>query len=56
MRNLRFGPGFAGFVLFFGVAMLDAFRSQDWARAGFWVLIGIVFVWMDQPRRGRADS
>ena len=55
MRRLVFGPGFAVFVLFFGVAMLDALRSHDWLRAAFWVAIGTVFLWMEQPRR-RTDS
>lgn len=55
MRRLVLGPGFAVFVLFFAVAMLDALRSHDWLRAAFWVPIGTVFLWMDQPRRRAAS-
>ena len=44
MRNLRIGSNVAVFVLFFGVALLDALRSGDWVRAAFWVAIGLVFL------------
>ena len=43
MKGLRLGSGFVIFVLFFGVAALDAFRSNDWVRAIFWFAIGVVF-------------
>lgn len=51
MKRLVPGPGITVFVLFFGLALLDAFRAGDWLRAAFWVAIGAVFLWMDQPRR-----
>lgn len=41
-------PGFTVFVLFFGVAVLDALRGHDWVRAAFWVAIGSAF-----PRAAR---
>ena len=55
MRRPLLGPGFTVFVLFFGLALLDAFRSRDWVHAAFWVAIGAVFLWADQPRR-RTDG
>lgn len=48
MDRRRFGPNVAIFILFFGVAMLEAFRSQDWLQAGIFLALGIVFL--------RADS
>jgi hypothetical protein len=46
--KLRLGPNFAIFVLFFGVAMLDAFSSRDFLRAAFWVAIACVFLFADR--------
>lgn len=51
MRTRMPGPGVTVFVLFFGLALLDAFRAHDWAHAAFWVAIGAVFLWADGPRR-----
>ena len=43
-------PGFAVFVLFFGIALLDALRGGHWARAIFWLLIGGLFWYLDRPK------
>ncbi len=42
------------FLLFFGMSLLDAFRSQDWVRAALWLAIGLVFLFADRGERGRA--
>ena len=49
MKNLKLklGIGFAIFVIFFGMALLEAFQSHDWVRATFWVAMGIVFIVLD---------
>lgn len=44
MKTLRVGTGFAIFVLFFGVATLEVFQLQNWPKAAFWLVIGIVFL------------
>ena len=36
-------PGMAVFVLFFGIALLDALRSGEWPRAIFWLAVGAGF-------------
>ena len=41
-------PGITIFILFFGVALLDALKGGEWARVVFWVVIGAVFFLMDQ--------
>lgn len=52
MKNLRLGSNFAVFVLFFGVALLEAFQTRNWPKAGFWFAIGIVFLIADAlPKR-----
>lgn len=41
----------AVFVLFFGVATLEAFQSHNWIKTVFWVLIALVFLAADNPRQ-----
>ena len=51
MRKLNLGTNFAVFVLFFGVALLEAFQTRNWVKAGFWAAIGIVFLVADNFSR-----
>jgi hypothetical protein len=46
--------GFTIFVLFFGVAMLEAFQTRNWIKAAFWLAIGVVFLLADNLRRRAA--
>lgn len=50
MKNLKFGMNVAIFILFFGVAALDAVQTQNWLRVAFWVSIGLVFLWADAKK------
>jgi hypothetical protein len=42
---------FAIFLLFFGMAALEAFQSHNWIKAGFWIAIGVAFLLADNRRR-----
>ena len=53
MRQLRLGSNVTVFLLFFGIALLDAFQKGDWLRAMFWCGIGVVFLLADSPKRER---
>lgn len=53
MKRIRFSTNFAVFLLFFGVAMLEAFQTQNWLKASFWVAIGIVFLVADNLRKSK---
>jgi hypothetical protein len=55
MKNIRLGSNFAVFVLFFGVAALEAFQTQNWPKALLWLGIGIVFLIADNIRRPRLN-
>jgi hypothetical protein len=55
MKSLRVGTNFAVFVLFFGVATLEAFETKNWVKAGFWLAIGIVFLVADNLKSKNAD-
>jgi hypothetical protein len=50
MKNLKLGTNFAIFILFFGVAALDAIQTQNWLRVIFWVAIGVYFLWVDMKK------
>ena len=50
MKLPKLGSGFTIFVLFFGVALLEAFQSNNWLKAAFWLAIGLVFLVADNLR------
>lgn len=39
------------FLLFFGVATLEAFQTRNWIRAAFWLPVGAVFLIADNRRK-----
>jgi hypothetical protein len=51
MKAIRFGNGFAIFIIFFGVAALQAFTSGSWTRTLFWLAIGAAFLIADNVRK-----
>ena len=51
MKKIRLGSGFTIFILFFGIATLDAFQTQDWSNIIFWVAIGSVFLVSDNLKK-----
>ena len=51
MTRIGLGSNFAVFLLFFGVATLEAFQTRNWLKAAFWLAIGIVFLVADNLRR-----
>ena len=50
MKRIKFGTGFAVFVLFFGIAMLEAFRTRNLLSAAFWIIMAVAFLWMDNRK------
>ncbi len=51
MKNFRLGTNFTIFLLFFGVATLEALQTRNWLKALFWLAIGIVFLAADNLKR-----
>jgi hypothetical protein len=47
MKKMNLGAGFTIFILFFGVAALEAFQTQNWLKAVFWLAIGVAFLTLD---------
>ena len=44
-------PNITIFLLFFGIALLDAFKEHRWIAAVFWVALGLVFLRADLSRK-----
>ena len=51
MKHLKLGTNFAIFILFFGVAAVDAVETQSWLRVIFWLAIGAYFFWADSKQK-----
>jgi hypothetical protein len=51
MKRIKLSTNFTVFLLFFGVAMLEAFQTRNWIKAVFWVAIGIVFLVADNLKK-----
>ena len=47
MKGFKLGTTFTVFILFFGVAALEAFQTRNWLKALFWLAIGLVFLIAD---------
>ena len=52
MKKIKLGTNFTIYLLFFGVAALEAFQTRNWPKAAFWLAIGIVFLVADNLKRG----
>jgi len=50
MKSLKFGTGLAVFIIFFGLALLDALWSGRLMTAGVWLIIGAAFLIADNFR------
>lgn len=48
---MRLGTNSAIFVLFFGVAVIQAVQTQNWLMVLMWVAIGSVFLWADIKKK-----
>jgi hypothetical protein len=47
MQRIKLGTSFTVFLLFFGVAALEAFQTRNWIKAALWLAIGGVFLVAD---------
>lgn len=48
---INLGGNVAVFVLFFGIALLDALRSGNFVAALLWMALGLLFVRADTVKR-----
>ena len=50
MTKIKLGANVTVFLLFFGVAALEAFQTRSWVKAALWLAIAIVFLLADNLR------
>jgi phosphoglycerol transferase MdoB-like AlkP superfamily enzyme len=53
MNKIKLGTNFTVFLLFFGIAAIEAFRSRNWVNIVFWLSIGFVFLVADNFRKAK---
>ncbi|MEK6855310.1 MAG: hypothetical protein AABX73_03760 [Nanoarchaeota archaeon] len=51
MAKLKFGMNFTVFILFFGVAVVEAIQTKNWLKVGFWIAISLVFLFADNFKK-----
>ena len=49
--NIKFGKNVAVFILFFGIALAEAFQSKNWLLAILFILLGLVFLYADNLKK-----
>lgn len=48
---MKLGTNMIIFILFFGVALVEAFQSQNWLLAGLFLILGLVFLYADNIKK-----
>lgn len=51
MKITNIGTNFIVFLLFFGVALLEAVKENNWLKAVLWTAVGIVFLLADNFKK-----
>lgn len=46
MKNPKF-TNFAVFIIFFGIALIEAFQKSNWLEATLFLALGILSLWAD---------
>ena len=46
MKNPKF-TNVAVFVIFFGIALIEALEKQNWLEAGLFLALGVISLWAD---------
>jgi len=46
MKNIKF-TNLAVFIIFFGIALIEAFQKQNWLEATLFLALGIISLWAD---------
>ena len=55
MKKITFETNFTVFLLFFGLAALEAFRTADWFYVALWIALGLVFLLAGNFSRVRGE-
>ncbi len=50
MRNIQF-TNVAVFIIFFGIALIEAIQKNNWIEAGLFFALGVLSLWADFRRK-----
>ena len=50
---LKIPASFTVFLIFFGISLLEAFRTRNWINVVFWIGIAIMFLLADGFKPGK---
>jgi len=53
MNKIKLSTNFTVFLLFFGVAALEAFQTSNWPIVLFWLAVGLVFLIADNLKKAK---
>ena len=56
MKFFRLRTSFTVFILFFGISLLEAFRTRNWINVAFWLGIGILFLIADNVKEDKIQK
>jgi len=56
MKLLKLPASFTVFLIFFGVSLLEAFRTRNWINVAFWIFIAIMFLIADGMKLRRTHK
>lgn len=48
MKKLKVGMNLTVFVLFFGIALIEAFQKGEWLKALLFSALGVMFLFADE--------
>lgn len=47
---MKIGTNIAIFILFFGIALVEALQANNWLLGGLFLLLGLVFLYADNQK------
>lgn len=56
MKILKLRTSFTVFILFFGISLLEAFRTRNWINVVFWIVIGTMFLVADNLKEDKTEK
>jgi hypothetical protein len=56
MKVLKLRTSFTVFILFFGISLLEAFRTRNWINVAFWIIIGTMFLVADNLKEDKTEQ
>jgi hypothetical protein len=48
---MKIGKNVTVFILFFGIALVEAFQSKNWLLSTLFLLLGIIFLLADNSKK-----